>query len=687
LLVLLALVAVAGGVIAWVVSRPAPPAKVASSAPAAPRPPSSRGPIGTASPERHGPDASGHVEGHVRDALDGAPVAGVDVIFAADGAESTATSDASGHFALDLAPGRYVVRAGAEGIYGLAPAPLALGPATRVDSYDVIVARLALVHGRVVDATGHPAPGAQVSFRTRSPRGSAGSADLDAAGLTGSTPSGADGRFDLHVLPGEVALAAERDGRRARQVLPMVGAGQTLSGVELVLDAGGGLVGVVHDPAGQPVAHAQVVAETAGAPGALFARTSATTDASGRFEIRDLPPGPARLEARASGFAPSPRTDAESRADAAGPEVVLTLRPALALRGRVVDPDGQPLEGARVLARAGGSLLDAPVARSDADGRFAFTELGVGPYDLDASAEGYGTVFKRGVAVPGEGIELRLPAVGGLAGTVSDERGGPVADFKVRWRSILLAQDGPGQGGENRFLAADGAFRLEGLSPGDYDVLVVAPGRAPAELRVTVSPGAYADASVRLVAGATLSGRVTGEGGSPVAGAEVTVMTGHEGDAIQTDADGRFALADIAPGRRSVMVEHPAYVSRSEGGIVLAPGEHHRIDVQLTPLAPGDASRPGERPVEFAGIGAGLAVHPDGVVLQMVVPGGPAERAGLTTGDLVVQINGLTVLGRTLGDIVEDIRGVVGTSVRLEVVHGGQHRLVDVVRGNVRFGG
>jgi Carboxypeptidase regulatory-like domain/PDZ domain len=652
-------------------ARSRPPVSQTAPAPAPPVAPEMR-PAGA---------ADAHVEGNVRDSLTGAPVAGVDVVFAAGGVETTASADASGHFGVDLGAGRYAVRVTGAGVYGLAPAPLVLGAGTHVGSYDLRVARLASVRGRVLDADGQPAAGAQVSFRSAR----LGSPDLDAVGLPGTAVSGADGGFELRVVPGEVTLSALREGRRGRLVLPLVEAGQTLSAAEIVLDAGGGLIGTVVDPGGRPVAEAQVVAAAIVGPGGLPARATASTDGSGHFTIHDLPPGKARVEARAPGFAPSAALEAESAPDAR--ELVLTLRPARVLRGRVLAPDGRPLAGANVVARRPGSNLESPVVTTAADGSFELGGLDAGPHDLEAMAEGYASAYKGKVSAPAEGIELRLQANGGMAGVVSDAGGKPVADFQVRWQPILLAGDAPGRSGELRILAADGAFRVEALAPGAYDLAIAAPGFAPAERRVTVAAGALADASVRLGAGATLFGRIVGDDGAAVAGAKVSVMTGHEGDEIQSDRDGRFTFDDVAPGRRSLDVDHPEYVTHSESGIVLRAGERREVTVTLTRLKPGEAARPGAHPMEIAGIGAVLRLGEDGVVLADVVAGGPAERAGLTRGDLVLRVEGEAVEGRTLGDITEDIRGVVGTAVRLEVLHAGQRQVFDVVRGTVRFGG
>jgi carboxyl-terminal processing protease len=54
-------------------------------------------------------------------------------------------------------------------------------------------------------------------------------------------------------------------------------------------------------------------------------------------------------------------------------------------------------------------------------------------------------------------------------------------------------------------------------------------------------------------------------------------------------------------------------------------------------------------------------------VIQSVVPGSPAEKAGLRAGDAVLAVDGDTVDGKTLDQVVQSIRGTAGTSVRLQI--------------------
>lgn len=62
------------------------------------------------------------------------------------------------------------------------------------------------------------------------------------------------------------------------------------------------------------------------------------------------------------------------------------------LSGELVGPDGEPISRARVLVRGGGRTLGTA---TDAQGRFDFTDLPVGQYELIASHPGFGSVTRQ----------------------------------------------------------------------------------------------------------------------------------------------------------------------------------------------------------------------------------------------------------------------------------------------------
>ena len=82
---------------------------------------------------------------------------------------------------------------------------------------------------------------------------------------------------------------------------------------------------------------------------------------------------------------------------------------------------------------------------------------------------------------------------------------------------------------------------------------------------------------------------------------------------------------------------------------------------------------------EFEGIGAHVRTREDGAI-QIVSPieGGPAERAGIKAGDIIVAVDGNSLDGVSLLDAISQIRGPRGTSVLLTVRHIGSSALVDI---------
>jgi len=75
----------------------------------------------------------------------------------------------------------------------------------------------------------------------------------------------------------------------------------------------------------------------------------------------------------------------------------------------------------------------------------------------------------------------------------------------------------------------------------------------------------------------------------------------------------------------------------------------------------------------FAGVGVNYIFHLDTMVILSIIPGGPAEQAGLIAGDRVVTINDSIVAGNHFAEekIIENLHGKVGTSVKLGIAREG----------------
>jgi carboxyl-terminal processing protease len=85
------------------------------------------------------------------------------------------------------------------------------------------------------------------------------------------------------------------------------------------------------------------------------------------------------------------------------------------------------------------------------------------------------------------------------------------------------------------------------------------------------------------------------------------------------------------------------------------------------------------------GVGAIMTTESGGAVIQSVIPGGPADRAGLRSGDHVLAVDGTPTDGQDLQTVVSRIRGAVDTTVNLTILHQGESSpiVVSIVRAKV----
>ncbi len=299
-----------------------------------------------------------------------------------------------------------------------------------------------------------------------------------------------------------------------------------------------------------------------------------------RFVVEALEPGDYRVTASLPAFVPH-----ERRAQVhvgRTTEVALELLRGAALAGRVVEPEGTPVEGANVRVR------DERGTETDAEGRFALTGISPGDHLLDVETPGVVKVeHALGELADGERVEdLEIVVGAGLAlrGVVFRPDGAPAHQARVvaverrddggkPWRALRL---------ETR-TDAEGRFRLAGLEPMRFDVA------ASLEPSARARPWtAYADATagatlvLTLGAGARVAGRVVDDRGEPLEQFEVRAQFGErELETYQPqlpqvshsfrDARGEFELTGLHAGRWLLVASAPGHAD-SEPALVDASG-------------------------------------------------------------------------------------------------------------------
>ena len=340
------------------------------------------------------------------------------------------------------------------------------------------------------------------------------------------------------------------------------------------------LSGTVRTPDGQPLAGAGVHVAYASA---AVAEHTTTTDAHGRYEI---PREGELLWAMHPEWCESARQYVPSLHELT--ELDLFVVPT---RGRaeveVVSHAGQPVAGARVLIDSGGSQQVA-TAVGTLEFRGAFPEAMTDdaghcwvhfPEQVETelfvlSLEHPG--WRGSVPTPADGGSLRieLPAPAAVLGTCSDESGRPLREAQVE--VLQLA----GLFRREARTDSEGAFRVEGLVPGDFVLRAreAGPRRASARHMGALEPGQLERLALHLDERSSILGRVVDAHG-PVAGARVELEMWNVPPAEGTrrteltDEQGLFAFAGC-------LLQHAHYIQ------IFLPGAAEAC-IGAGPLRPG----------------------------------------------------------------------------------------------------
>ena len=117
----------------------------------------------------------------------------------------------------------------------------------------------------------------------------------------------------------------------------------------------------------------------------------------------------------------------------------------------------------------------------------------------------------------------------------------------------------------------------------------------------------------------------------------------------------------------------PVERDRSQSRVQVVVGERRRGD-----LVAGNVQFLEEIDGQFEGVG--LQLDPLAPELTVLSPlyGSPAAEAGIRAGDKILRINDESTEGFTFEDAVKRLRGKVGQSVTLEVLHSGEEDPVPI---------
>jgi protocatechuate 3,4-dioxygenase beta subunit len=559
-----------------------------------------------------------------------------------------AVTDGSGRYRIDNAP------IGEVDVVAIAPLHLPgksrmlrAAPGGAEEAEDVLLKPGPVVRGRVVDSAGVPVAGAHVrwelvdwgSFQF----------DLTLAPLLSQAVEGfefpitdAEGRFVAGPFADDAPHQYEVHCVGFDSVYPRWDP-HTGDEVTVTLRRGGAVEGIVMDEeAAAPVTRFTLSTDDRletrldGVGGwNPFSGGILVEDETGRFRLDDLRAGTIDLAVSADGYLPALVEDLSVAEGETRRGVIVRMQRGGVVRGIVLDPDGEPVVGAQVLALDSGAQLSSRRRRarnraglgmgdeippgalglaagigivgdasvlSATDGTFELTGIAEGPLRVAATHRDYAGSELVELELEGaatiDDVQVVMREGGALFGRVTDRFGRPVSGANLIVGSPEeLAGDSPSSGGAHDARTdANGDYRIEHVSGGTYFVLLLRDDAAASLMSifgtlqvdlVTIPEGEEVRQDIvdRSAAACRVHGTVTSSG-APVEGGmifavalETDSLLGLDVKVAAISPDGAYSFPGLAPGEY-------AWTIGGRGPDVYVDVEvpdlpEHRLDVSL----------------------------------------------------------------------------------------------------------
>ncbi|MBI5850343.1 MAG: carboxypeptidase regulatory-like domain-containing protein [Planctomycetes bacterium] len=499
-------------------------------------------------------------------------------------APPTARTDPEGRFALHGVGGSRWLRASAAG-RRMSPSILVEARAGAIAELRLVVAAdPARIAGRVVDRHGAGVRDAIVLASTNdAPRWET---DLDGRprrrDVAIAARSDASGAFAIDGLaPGALFVRARADGVGYAE-LEVPESARRSAELTLTLEPFAQLDGTVHAADGTVPDELAIALRTASRDlGTQWEKVAR----DGTFVLRDVCPGSMPVQVWQG-----------DRAIWAGDLVLapgdrrrwdLVLPEASGVAGRVVDMRGAPLAEYTVIVLRDGQWLRS--AKTDAEGRFAVDGLDPGPLALRTGRAPRGA-DARSLAANAASLEVIAPDRQ-IVLVVGDEQ---LASAGVRGK--VLAPDGTPLGAATIQLSArgsgavritsepDGGFAVDGVTPGEYQVMVRHPAHAPLfhGERMIAAQEQVDFGELRLPPSGRLVVRATSADGVSTDALAIGVLddAGRQIAVLQAEA-GAWVSGPLPLGALTMIVAGQG-IARSRHPVTVAAGEPTRVELRVS---------------------------------------------------------------------------------------------------------
>ncbi|MFI5181819.1 MAG: carboxypeptidase regulatory-like domain-containing protein [Thermoanaerobaculia bacterium] len=568
------------------------------------------------------------LRGRVVEAGSGRPIPDVDITV--ESGSSRTTTDVDGAFTIEGLPAGKVRVTARNPDY--APTSEVAEVGEGGGAVELRLSPGASVSAVVVSAAGEPLPASQATLATQGQRSYGGTKAV----------TGPDGRVRFsHLSAGRYTMTAASAGRRSRPLDLTLEADQAREDVRVVV--GGGPTVNVTVTGLTPEERRNVSVYIAGA-GNSYADATALPD--GRFEARDLVPGPAHVYAKAGpAFEPGGRYASRTLTvpEDGTVDVELPFEGGFSLTVRVVR-DGQPFEGARVYADPLLRETGTPAnGTTDAAGTCRLVGLKGGTYRVGAvSMTSSSLAPEQKIEVTADAsLELDLPS-GRLTGrVVASGSGRPLNDAHVTIRSesasgrVTLTHDATTDD--------TGRFEMTGLESG---TLTLTAQRKDYVLETrSVAADSGSDVVIEMVRGDGLD--VTGRDGllgTPLGSLYVRILSGAgvdlAGMSVALDSQGRGEIPSLAPGSYTIVAGATGLAPVAFDGVTV-PGP--ALAITLTPGGTLDIDVSAER-IKGSPL-ACLVTGPGGRPLPLRVWG---KRGDLSISTTLVQLTTFPPVSGTL---------------------------------------